>query len=150
MWWQALLTGLGGLLLVWLLLVGLLWRIQRRIPGSARLGSAIRLLPDVIRLLSRLAADPALPRGIRVRLWLALTYLLLPVDLVPDLIPVIGYADDALVMVWALRSATRAAGPDALARHWPGPPEGLDAVRHLAGLGRQPSPTPSPDSGASA
>lgn len=54
---------------------------------------ALRLLPDVLRLLPRLAADRSLPRGVRVRLALLLAYLASPIDLVPDFIPVIGYAD---------------------------------------------------------
>ena len=79
--------------------------------------------------------DPTLPRGVRVRLALLAGYLLLPIDLVPDFIPVIGYADDALIVVWALRSVTRSVGPEALDRHWPGTPEGLAALRLLAGTG---------------
>ncbi|MFI5693712.1 YkvA family protein [Kribbella sp. NPDC051586] len=58
----------------------------------------------------------------------------LPFDLVPDFIPVIGYADDAVIVAFALRSVTRSAGPAALDRHWPGSSEGLAAVRRLAGL----------------
>ncbi len=134
MWWQLLLAVLGGLALLWLVLLGLLWLTQRNHPGRTSMSEALRLLPDVIRLLRRLAADPELPRGVRIRLWLLLGYLLLPIDLVPDFIPVIGYADDAIVVALALRSVTRRAGPDALTRQWPGSPQGLDAVRRLAGL----------------
>jgi uncharacterized membrane protein YkvA (DUF1232 family) len=53
---------------------------------------------------------------------------------VPDVIPVVGYADDVVVVALALRSVVRAAGPEALVRHWPGTPEGLAVVRRLAGL----------------
>lgn len=134
MWWQVLLAVLGGLSLIWLALLSLLWRTQLKHPGRARRGAALRLLPDVIRLLGRLAGDPEMPRGVRLRLWLLLGYLLSPIDLVPDIIPVVGYADDAIVVALALRSVTRRAGPEALARHWPGSAEGLDAVRRLAGL----------------
>lgn len=74
------------------------------------------------------------PRGVRVRLWLLLAYLALPVDLVPDFIPVLGYADDAIVVVLVLRSVVRRAGPDAVARHWPGTAEGLAALRQVARL----------------
>ncbi len=63
-------------------------------------------------LLRRLATDPDLPRGIRVRL--ILLYLIMPIDLVPDFIPVIGYADDAIIVAAALRSVTRRAGSQAL------------------------------------
>lgn len=139
MWWPVLVSVLAGGLLIWAVLLLLLWVAQRNNPAALGVGAMMRLLPDVVRLLRRLAGDPELPGGIRVRLWLLLGYLLLPVDLVPDFIPVIGYADDALVVAWALRSVTRRAGAQALDRHWPGSPEGLDAVRRLAGLDRGPA-----------
>lgn len=142
MWWQLLLAVFGGLLLIWLGLLGLLWLTQRHSPDRSRMAEALRLLPDVIRLLRRIAADPELPRGVRVALWLLLGYLLLPIDLVPDFLPVIGYADDAILVALALRSVTRRAGPQALTRHWPGSPAGLVAVRRLAGLdAAQPEPS---------
>jgi uncharacterized membrane protein YkvA (DUF1232 family) len=91
-------------------------------------------VPDVVRLVRRLAADRSLPRAVRVRLWLLLGYLLSPVDLVPDFLPVIGYADDVVVVAWALRSLVRRAGAGAVERHWPGSAAGLDVVRRLAGM----------------
>ena len=126
----------GGVLVLWVALVAALW-LARPDEGSVR--EALRLLPDVVRLVRRLAGDRDLPRGVRVRLWLLLGYLALPVDLVPDVVPVIGYADDAVVLALVLRSVARRAGPDALARHWPGTAEGLAAVCRLA---RLPAPTP--------
>jgi uncharacterized membrane protein YkvA (DUF1232 family) len=131
MWWKTVLGVLAGLLLIWLILLLVLWGVT---PERTRLRDALRLLPDVIRLLRRLAADPDLPRGIRIRLWLLLGYLALPIDLVPDFIPVLGYADDAIIVALVLRSVVHRAGPEALTRHWPGTPEGLTAVRRLAGL----------------
>ena len=61
-------------------------------------------------------------------------YLLMPFDLVPDFIPVVGWADDALVVVWGLRSIARAAGIEAVDRHWPGSADSLLALKRLAGL----------------
>lgn len=133
-WWSAawpVLVGvLGALLLVWLVVLVVLWRAA---PDRTGLRDALRLLPDVLRLVERLAGDPALPRGVRVRLLLLLTYLALPIDLVPDFIPVLGYADDAVVVLLVLRSVVRSAGPQAVERHWPGTPDGLAAVRRLLG-----------------
>jgi len=121
----------AGFVLLWLALVILL--IVTR-PADLRVTDILRLLPDVVVLLRRLAADPELPRGVRIRLGLLLVYLILPIDLIPDFIPVLGYADDAIIVALALRSVTRRAGPAALERHWPGTAEGLQAVRRLAGI----------------
>lgn len=121
----------GGVLLLWIALVVVLLMSR---PDEPRLRDAMRLLPDLIRLLTGLAADPSLPRGVRVRLWALLAYLAFPIDLVPDFIPVIGFADDAVIVAFALRSVSRRAGPAALERHWPGTADGLAAVRRLAGI----------------
>ena len=139
-WVRPVAIVVGGLLVLWLLLVALLWRAR---PDELTARGALRLLPDVLRLVRRLAADRSLPGGVRVRLWLLLGYLLSPVDLVPDLVPVLGYADDVVVVAWALRSVVRRAGPDALTRHWPGEPAGLAVVLRLAGITpREAAPPP--------
>ncbi len=127
--WSLLLAVACGVALLWVGLVLALWVAR---PDAVRLKELLRLLPDLVRLLARLARDRSLPRGVRVRLWLLLGYLALPIDLVPDVIPVIGYADDAVVVALALRSVVRRAGPEALERNWPGTPDGLAAVLRLA------------------
>ena len=129
--WPVLIGAATGLLAVWVVLALVLWRSR---PDSTRIGEAIRVLPDVLRLLRRLAADPDLPRGVRVRLVLLLVYLAVPIDLIPDFVPVIGYADDVIIIGITLRSVIRRAGPQVVARHWPGTPEGLEAVRRVTCL----------------
>ncbi|GAA1396755.1 YkvA family protein [Catellatospora coxensis] len=130
---RNLLIGVGvGLLASWLaLVVGLL--LVR--PKGPLLGEAVRLLPDLLRLLRRLAADRTLPRGVRVRLALLMAYLAIPFDLIPDFLPIIGYADDAIIVALVLRSTVRRAGLDAVRRHWPGTDDGFAALTRLAGLG---------------
>ena len=120
----------GGLLVGWLALLAVLWRAR---PDGLTVRSALRLLPDLVRLVRRLATDRSLPRGVRVRLWLLLVYLLSPVDLVPDVVPLLGYADDVVVVALALRAVIRRAGPEAVARHWPGDHRALGVVMALAG-----------------
>jgi uncharacterized membrane protein YkvA (DUF1232 family) len=90
----------------------------------------------VLRLVRRLAADKTLPRGVRVRLGLLLAYLTLPIDLLPDFIPVLGYADDAIIVTAVLRGVVRRAGIDAVRAHWPGTDDGFAAVALLTGLNR--------------
>ncbi len=128
MWWQILLGVLGALALVWVALIIALAIIR---PRGQSLSDMLRLLPDVLRLVTRLARDRTLPRGVRWRLALLTAYLASPIDLVPDFIPVLGYADDAIMVAAVLRSVIRRAGPQALERHWPGSPAGLAALRQL-------------------
>ena len=130
-WWTIALGIVGGLVLIWGVLAAALWFTK---PDDYDMRQALRLLPDLIRLIKRLAADPDTPRGVRIRLALLLVYLALPIDLIPDFVPVLGYADDAIIVALVLRSATRRAGPDALARHWPGTPEGLTALKRVCRL----------------
>jgi uncharacterized membrane protein YkvA (DUF1232 family) len=136
--WEVLAGAAGGLLALYILLMFLLWQYARRNPDTVAMRDALRLLPDLLRLIHALAKDPALPPGVRLRLLLLLVYLALPIDIVPDFIPLVGYADDVVVVALALRSVIRAAGSAPLARHWPGSDAGLEIIRKLAGV----PPTP--------
>ncbi|MCV2489249.1 YkvA family protein [Geodermatophilus sp. YIM 151500] len=130
-WAQTLVGVGGGLLLCWSVLMVVLWTHR---PDAMRARELLRLLPDVLRLVRRLAADGTLPRGVRVRLWLLLAYLVVPIDLVPDFVPVLGHADDAIVAALVLRSVVRRAGASAVERHWPGTADGLAALRRASRL----------------
>ena len=120
-----------GLVLTYVVLLGALLVTR---PKGNLLGEASRLLPDLLRLLRRLAADASVPRAARVRLWLLLGYLAIPIDLVPDFIPVLGYAEDAIIVTLVLRSVVRRAGAPVIRRHWPGTDDGLAALGRLTGL----------------
>ncbi|HEX9354794.1 MAG TPA: DUF1232 domain-containing protein [Streptosporangiaceae bacterium] len=136
--WLDLLAGAGiALVLAWVALAVVLVLVR---PRGALLREALRLLPDVLRLIRRLAADPDLPRGVRIRLGALLVYLALPIDLIPDFIPVLGYADDAIIVTAVLRSVVRRAGAGAVRAHWPGTDDGFAALARLTGL---PGTTPS-------
>ena len=126
----------GAMLVAWLALLAYLLA-HRPEEGTSR--EALRLLPDTVRLLRLISADRTLPRGVRIRLWLLLAYLVFPLDLLPDFIPVIGYADDVVIAAAALRSVVRHAGPKAIRRHWPGSEDGLAALWRVAGLPGEPS-----------
>lgn len=130
-WWDLVLGVAAALLLAWLALVVVLLAVR---PRGGLLREALRLLPDVLRLVRRLAADRSLPRGVRVRLGLLLVYLALPIDLIPDFVPVLGYADDAIIATAVLRGVVKRAGLDAVQAHWPGTTDGFAAVARLAGL----------------
>ena len=128
--WQVVI-GVGLALLVgWLALVVALLVAR---PTENVLRESLRLLPDLVRLVARLAKDRAQPRGVRIRLGLLLGYLAFPIDLVPDFVPVLGYADDVIVILLTLRGVIRLVGEAPLRGHWPGTPAGIEAVIRLTG-----------------
>jgi uncharacterized membrane protein YkvA (DUF1232 family) len=130
-WLDAALAAAAGLFLCWLVLVGVLAAGR---PRGPLLKEALRLLPDLLRPLRRLAADRNLSWTVRVRIVLLMIYLALPIDLIPDVIPVLGYADDAIIVTLILRGVVRRAGLDAVSRHWPGTDDGFVVLTRLTGL----------------
>jgi uncharacterized membrane protein YkvA (DUF1232 family) len=104
--------------------------------AAGRRGQARALagfVPDCARLFKRLLGDPRIPRRHKLPLALLAGYLVSPIDLIPDFIPVAGQLDDAILVGLALRYVARSAGPGIIREHWPGPDESLRAVLRLAG-----------------
>jgi uncharacterized membrane protein YkvA (DUF1232 family) len=110
-----------------LFVIGLLVAGRRR-EARALAG----FIPDCLVLLRRLLGDDRVPRGRKLILVGLVAYLSMPIDLVPDFIPVAGQLDDVLVAALALRFSLRAGGRELLREHWPGPEQSLDAVLRLA------------------
>jgi uncharacterized membrane protein YkvA (DUF1232 family) len=119
------------LVAAWLAFIAFVFIVR---PDRTSVRDATRLLPDTLRLVRRIAADATLPRRTRWLVGLLLLYLASPVDIVPDFVPVIGYADDAIVTAFVLRHVIRRAGPGKLAEHWPGSPDGLATLARLLRL----------------
>lgn len=115
----------------WLLLLGFLW-LHR--PSRELVGPALRLIPDLIRLVRALLADRSTPPRVRVALVGLIAYLLSPLDLIPDMVPVLGAADDLIVTAIVLRWAGRRMGIDDLRDKWTGDPEGFEVLRRLLGI----------------
>jgi uncharacterized membrane protein YkvA (DUF1232 family) len=116
-------------LLVYLAGVAILVVAGRR--GDAR--ALAGFIPDCIVLFKRLLGDPRVSRVHKGLLAACIAYLAMPIDLVPDFIPVAGQLDDAIIVALALRSVLRAGGASLLEEHWPGPERSLRVLRRLAG-----------------
>ncbi len=111
-------------------------------PKGLRAFDAARMMPDVVRLVRDLARDKSIPWRVRARVWLLLAWIASPIDAIPDVIPVIGLVDDAVVAYLVLRSVARSAGREVLARHWRGNAEGLAALEQLLRLDHDRQPPP--------
>ena len=124
--WGLLLAALGTYLALVLVLV---------IAGRREHARAIAgLVPDCIVLVKRLASDPATSRRQRVLLGALLGYLALPLDLIPDFIPVAGHLDDAVIVGLALHLLLRSRGEEAIRAAWPGPERSLAVILRFAGV----------------
>lgn len=94
----------------------------------------LRALPDVLRLVGRLAADPGLPPAAKLALAAVALYLIAPVDLVPDVIPFLGYLDDLLIVAVVLDGILKYVDREVVLRYWPGSPASLDRLARAAHL----------------
>jgi uncharacterized membrane protein YkvA (DUF1232 family) len=120
---------LGVALVLYGAMVSALILAGRRTHARALAG----FVPDCVMLLRRLLGDDRMSRSRRLLLGALVVYLAVPIDLVPDFIPVAGQLDDAILVALVLRIVLRDAGPALLREHWPGPEPSLRAVLRLAG-----------------
>jgi len=127
-WLDVIIAVVAALLLTWLALIITL-AIRR--PKGDLLRESLRLLPDLLRLLKRLTTDQAMPAGVRIRIGLLLVYLASPIDLMPDFVPVLGYADDAIIVALVMRSVCRQIPLEQLRMSWPGTDDGFAALSSL-------------------
>jgi uncharacterized membrane protein YkvA (DUF1232 family) len=124
-WW---LWSLAVSVAVYAAFVGVLLVAGRRTDARALAG----FIPDCIVLVRRVLADGGVSRWHQLLLAGLLAYLAVPFDLVPDVIPVAGQLDDAILVALVLRAVLGSAGPGAVRRHWPGPDASLRVVLRLA------------------
>ena len=126
--WEWIAAAVAITVAVWALLIAALAAAGRRADAAA----LARFVPDCIVLIRRLAADPSVPRWRKLVLVATAAYLLMPLDLVPDFVPVAGQLDDAIVVGLALRVVVRGGDRSLLRTHWPGPPNSLAVVERFA------------------
>jgi uncharacterized membrane protein YkvA (DUF1232 family) len=116
---------LAAILMVgtWALLALLASRLP---PGLLR--DLAAFVPDCVTTVRRLRRDPRVPRRAKVAVVLAGLWLLSPIDLLPEFLPVIGPLDDVLVAALALRYTARRVPREALEEAWPGQPRLLERL----------------------
>ena len=121
---------LRGVLLALALMVGgwaLLVLLARRLPPGL-LRDLAGFLPACVTTARRLRRDPRVPRRAKLLVALAGLWVLSPIDLLPEFLPVIGPLDDVVVVAFALRYAARQVPRDVLAAAWPGEPRMLERL----------------------
>lgn len=119
-----------GLAAGWLAFILLLWTLR---PRDVRLRDLLSVVPDIARLCRDLLAAHDTPLGVRVAILGLLAWLLSPIDLIPEFIPVLGPLDDIVVAVLVLRYVRRRVGTEKLRARWRGSSEGFELLRSVIG-----------------
>ena len=97
------------------------------------LSDALLLVPNLAKLLFRLLRDSRVPGKRRLAMTVVAAYVVSPIDLVPDFIPVLGTVDDLIILAFAVDYLLEAAPPGVVDEHWDGSEDALELVRGLAG-----------------
>ena len=98
----------------WIVMIVLARRLP---PGLAK--DLATVLPACVTTARRLRKDPRVPKRVKVAVGFAGLWVLSPIDLIPEFLPVIGPLDDIVVVALALRYAARHIPPEALIEAWP-------------------------------
>jgi len=120
---RIVLIAFGCLLASWAVLILLAARLP---PGLMK--ELVRFLPACVTMIRRLRHDPRVPRGAKIAVLIAMVWVISPIDLIPEFLPVIGPLDDVVVVALALRYAGRRVPRSVLLEAWPGDPRLLERL----------------------
>ena len=112
---RVVLIAFGCLIASWAVLVLLAARLP---PGLMK--ELARFLPACVTMIRRLRSDPRVPRSAKIAVLIAMVWVVSPIDLIPEFLPVIGPLDDIVVVALALRFAARRVPRDVILEAWPG------------------------------
>jgi uncharacterized membrane protein YkvA (DUF1232 family) len=125
-----LLGAVAAIFLLWVAVLIVFWLAR---PKGVPVTEIVRVVPDVVRLLRSIVTDRDAPLDVRVVLVGLMVWIISPIDLIPEFIPVLGPLDDVIVAVAALRYTRRRLGIDELRTRWPGSPDGFAVLSRVMG-----------------
>lgn len=104
----------------------------------ARIRDLLAGIPRFLLLLTRLLRDPRVSGADKGLLAAAVAYTLIPVDLIPDFLPIIGQLDDLFILALAIDRLITNAGAELVLAHWDGPEDVIvDLCGSLEDLARR-------------
>jgi uncharacterized membrane protein YkvA (DUF1232 family) len=122
-WLESILIAVAVVVGLWTVLVVL----AARLPAGL-LKDLAGFLPACVTLARRLRTDPRVPWQAKAAVIVAGLWVLSPIDLLPEFLPVIGPLDDVVVVALALRYAARRVPREVLLEAWPGEPRLLERL----------------------
>jgi uncharacterized membrane protein YkvA (DUF1232 family) len=119
-----------GLLVLWAAMLALFFVLR---PRDVPVGELVAVVPDLVRLLRDLLRDGSTPLDVRIVIVVLGVWIVSPIDLIPEFVPVLGPLDDVVVAIVALRYLRRRLGTEALRGRWRGTPGGFALVARVTG-----------------
>jgi len=119
-----------GLVALWAVLLVLFWVFR---PKGVSAREIVRVIPDLLRLLRSLITDRSTPLDVRIVLAGLMVWIVSPIDLIPEFVPVIGPLDEVVVAIVALRYTRRRLGIEYLRSRWSGSHDGLALLVRVIG-----------------
>ena len=123
-------TILVAVVLVWAAFLVIFWALR---PKGVTVRELVGLIPDILRLLRSLIGDRTTPLDVRLVLVGLVAWILSPIDLIPEFIPVLGPMDDVVVAIVAMRYVRRRVGAADLLRRWSGSDAGFAMLLMVIG-----------------
>jgi uncharacterized membrane protein YkvA (DUF1232 family) len=120
-----------GLVALWIAMLVVFWLFR---PKDVALRELLGVVPDLVRMLRSIVRDPSSPMDVRLVLVGLLVWILSPIDLIPEFIPVLGPLDDVVVSIVALRYVRRRVGVSAMHDRWPGTEDGFALLGKVVGF----------------
>ena len=120
----------AGLLVLWISLLVLFFILR---PRDVPLRELLAVVPDVLRLLRSLIRDGSVPADVRIVVVGLIAWIVSPIDLIPEFIPVLGPLDDVVVAIVAMRYIRRRVGIGDLESRWKGTPDGFALLARVIG-----------------
>jgi len=127
-----------GLVALWAALLVVFWVLR---PKDVSIRELLGLIPDILRLLRSLIGDRTAPLDVRFVLIGLVAWIVSPIDLIPEFIPVLGPMDDVVVAIVAMRYVRRRVGTDDLRQRWVGSEAGFAMLLRVIGSDRLPDGT---------
>ena len=134
---STILTILLALVVLWGVTLVVFWLLR---PKGVTIRDLVGLIPDILRLLRSLIGDRTAPLDVRLVMVGLVAWILSPIDLIPEFIPVLGPMDDVVVAIVALRYVRRRVGTADLRRRWTGSDAGFAMLLTVIGSDRLPDP----------
>jgi uncharacterized membrane protein YkvA (DUF1232 family) len=128
---------LVALVSLWAVFLVIFWLLR---PKGVTVRELVGLIPDILRLLRSLIGDRTAPPDVRLVLIGLVAWILSPIDLIPEFIPVLGPMDDVVVAIVAMRYVRRRVGTADLRRRWTGSDAGFAMLLSVIGSDRAPDP----------